>query len=208
MFARGAGYWWPMSVAVAFLLFLLTGTLVPANRHFRQTPDGVPVYVVSNGFHTDVVVPIREARSGTNWLRHFPDSTFQARFGRCSTWRWAGATSRFIRHPTTTAGPGLAPYYGRWPPAARSCTSISTGRPRQRGRGWCRGAYRYPSISGWCSSWRPLLSLTAPAATACAMRPATPPKISSSGRKAATTPYAPATTKPTAAYAAPAFAAP
>lgn len=82
MFARGAGYWWPMSVAVAFLLFLLTGTLVPANRHFRQTPDGVPVYVVSNGFHTDVVVPIREARSGTNWLRHFPDSTFQARFGR------------------------------------------------------------------------------------------------------------------------------
>ncbi|MBT9392884.1 TIGR02117 family protein [Hymenobacter sp. NST-14] len=71
-----------MAVFVAFVLLVLTGSLVPVNRQFRQTPGGVPVYLVSNGFHTDVVVPLREARTGQDWLRELGQPALTARFGR------------------------------------------------------------------------------------------------------------------------------
>ncbi|MBC6609391.1 TIGR02117 family protein [Hymenobacter sp. BT507] len=51
----------------ALVLFLLTGTLVPINRKFRETPGGIPVFVVSNGLHTDVVVPTQEPHTGLDW---------------------------------------------------------------------------------------------------------------------------------------------
>ncbi|MBC6698940.1 DUF2459 domain-containing protein [Hymenobacter sp. BT190] len=70
-----------MSAAfTAFILLLMTGALLPVNRRFRQTPNGVAVFVVSNGTHTDVVLPLRDARTDVNWLRHLPDSGMQARF--------------------------------------------------------------------------------------------------------------------------------
>ncbi|GGG42234.1 hypothetical protein GCM10011378_18250 [Hymenobacter glacieicola] len=64
------------------MLFLLTGTVVPLNRQFRQTPDGVPIFVVSNGFHTDVVLPMREARTGQDWLQTLSQPALSARFAR------------------------------------------------------------------------------------------------------------------------------
>jgi len=51
----------------ALVLFLLTGTLVPINRKFRETPGGIPVFVVSNGLHTDVVVPVQDSCTGFDW---------------------------------------------------------------------------------------------------------------------------------------------
>ena len=71
-----------MSVFVAFVLFMITSTLVPVNQQFRQTPGGVPVYLVSNGFHTDVVVPVRDAQTGHDWLRELGQPALAARFGR------------------------------------------------------------------------------------------------------------------------------
>ncbi|MBX0290078.1 TIGR02117 family protein [Hymenobacter sp. HSC-4F20] len=69
-----------MSVFAAFVLFLMTGSLVPVNRQFRQTPGGVPIFVVSNGFHTDVVLPLREAQTGHNWLLALQQPALTARF--------------------------------------------------------------------------------------------------------------------------------
>ncbi|MCC2545203.1 TIGR02117 family protein [Hymenobacter sp. BT175] len=59
-----------MQAVAALLLLLLTGTVVPVNRDFRPTPDGIPVFVVSNGFHTDLVLPLWEpgTGTGTDWL--------------------------------------------------------------------------------------------------------------------------------------------
>ena len=71
-----------MSAFIAFLLFLLTGTLVPANRQFRQTPNGIPIYVVSNGFHTDVVLPTQEPQTGYNWLQALGSSALATKFAR------------------------------------------------------------------------------------------------------------------------------
>lgn len=71
-----------MSVFAAFILFLMTGALVPQNRQFRQTPGGVPIYVVSNGFHTDVVLPLRDDRTATYWLPELGQPAFAARFAK------------------------------------------------------------------------------------------------------------------------------
>lgn len=71
-----------MSALAAFILFLLTGTVVPVNRKFQQTPDGVPIYVVSNGFHTDVVLPLRDAQTGQDWLQTLNQPALTARFAR------------------------------------------------------------------------------------------------------------------------------
>ncbi|MET4106324.1 DUF2459 domain-containing protein [Hymenobacter sp. UYP22] len=71
-----------MSAFVAFILLLMSGTLVPLNRQFRQTPDGVRIFVVSNGFHTDVVLPLQEPRTGHNWLGVLSQPTLTARFAR------------------------------------------------------------------------------------------------------------------------------
>ena len=32
---------------------------IPVNRDFKQTPDGITIYVKSNGVHTDIVLPTR-----------------------------------------------------------------------------------------------------------------------------------------------------
>jgi uncharacterized protein (TIGR02117 family) len=71
-----------MQAFVAFILLLMTGTLVPVNRDFRQTPGGIPVFVVSNGLHTDVVLPLREARTGHDWLKELHQPALTARFGQ------------------------------------------------------------------------------------------------------------------------------
>lgn len=63
-------------------LALLLGTCVPVNRAFRSKPTGIPVFVVSNGFHTDVVLPLREARTGTDWLSWLENPTWARQFGR------------------------------------------------------------------------------------------------------------------------------
>ncbi|WP_400191257.1 TIGR02117 family protein [Hymenobacter sp. B81] len=69
-----------MSVFAALIALLMAGTLVPRNGDFRQTPGGIRIFVVSNGFHTDLVLPARELQTGTDWLAHLPQPGFE-RFG-------------------------------------------------------------------------------------------------------------------------------
>lgn len=73
---------YPLMSAVALLLaLLLGGTLVPRHADFRPTPGGVPIFVVSNGFHTDVVLPLREPRSGQDWLQRLGQPQWAGQFG-------------------------------------------------------------------------------------------------------------------------------
>ncbi|NVO85911.1 TIGR02117 family protein [Hymenobacter terrestris] len=67
---------------MAFILLLMTGATVPVNRHFRQTPDGIPIFVVSNGAHTDLVLPLHDPQTGHDWLRELSQPELTARFSR------------------------------------------------------------------------------------------------------------------------------
>ncbi|HEX8350906.1 MAG TPA: DUF2459 domain-containing protein [Hymenobacter sp.] len=72
-----------MAALAALLLFLVTGTVVPVNRQFHQTPGGIPIFVVSNGFHSDVVVPLREPQTATDWLQKLGQPAWATQFGQC-----------------------------------------------------------------------------------------------------------------------------
>lgn len=60
-------------VAVYALAGLVLG-LVPVNRGFVGPPYGVELAIVSNGFHADLVMPVRTAgMDWTTWLRPPPE---------------------------------------------------------------------------------------------------------------------------------------
>jgi uncharacterized protein (TIGR02117 family) len=52
----------------ALAVYLFTAaifSLVPVNLDFRQNPDGIPVWVISNGVHTDLTLPVKS--SALSW---------------------------------------------------------------------------------------------------------------------------------------------
>ena len=46
-----------LAPVAAYLLAALAGTLIPANRDWREAGQGVTIFIETNGVHTWVVVP-------------------------------------------------------------------------------------------------------------------------------------------------------
>ncbi len=65
---------------LAYGLMALFGVLFPSNKDSVAAKEGIDIFVTSNGFHTDLVVPIRNAKTATDWLAKFNDSTFTAKY--------------------------------------------------------------------------------------------------------------------------------
>ncbi|UOQ76880.1 DUF2459 domain-containing protein [Hymenobacter sp. 5516J-16] len=124
-----------MSAIAALVLLLLTGTVVPLNRQFRQTPDGVPIFLVSNGFHTDVVLPMREARTGHDWLQTLSQPALTARFARYPYVAFGWGNEGFYLGSMGGKFPGPKAVLGRCYRPGPSCTLISTVPPPTPGRG-------------------------------------------------------------------------
>jgi uncharacterized protein (TIGR02117 family) len=61
-------------VASYFAALAILG-LVPVNSDFRPTPDGVRIYVINNGVHSDIVLPARS--DIIDWTQQFPVSEFR-----------------------------------------------------------------------------------------------------------------------------------
>ncbi len=60
-----------------FLAALLLGFL-PVNKNFRETPEGIKIYVVTNGVHTDLVIP--SDRGKISWQEFFNGSGLFQKF--------------------------------------------------------------------------------------------------------------------------------
>ena len=58
----------PFYMMIAYLIMALILSLIPTNRHFQNSKD-VPIYLISNGVHVDVVVPI--SNDIKNWRNDF-----------------------------------------------------------------------------------------------------------------------------------------
>ena len=54
-----------LAVPLLYLAAALAGSLIPVNRDWREPASGETVYVVSNGVHTDLILPV-EAQ-GLDW---------------------------------------------------------------------------------------------------------------------------------------------
>ncbi|WP_345111415.1 DUF2459 domain-containing protein [Hymenobacter algoricola] len=78
-------------------MLFLGGALIPVNRQFRPAPDGIPVFVVSNGWHTSLVLPLRESRTHTFWLPAFNQPGWEATFGTYRYVAFGWGSEKFFR---------------------------------------------------------------------------------------------------------------
>lgn len=62
------------ALPLAYLAAAIIGSLVPVNRGWTEPTHGVTVYLASNGFHTDLVLPV--AAEGLDWRPFVPRSDF------------------------------------------------------------------------------------------------------------------------------------
>lgn len=63
-----------LALPALYLLAALVGSLVPVNRGWTEPRDGIVVYLISNGVHTDIVMPVRAA--GLGWATLLPRRDF------------------------------------------------------------------------------------------------------------------------------------
>ena len=65
---------------VGYFLMALVGIIFPSNTSYVPPTKGITIYVQSNGFHTDFIVPIKNEELNINWLQKIGDSTLLAKY--------------------------------------------------------------------------------------------------------------------------------
>ncbi|HYI42411.1 MAG TPA: TIGR02117 family protein, partial [Sphingomicrobium sp.] len=65
-----------LALPALYLLAALAGSLIPVNRAWEESEDGVTVYLANNGLHADLVMPVRA--QGLDWSPLLPKSDFAA----------------------------------------------------------------------------------------------------------------------------------
>ena len=61
---------WLVLSCLAFYLFMALIGLIPVNRDFRPTPDGIEIWFISKPIHTDIILPIHTG--ALDWRERFP----------------------------------------------------------------------------------------------------------------------------------------
>ena len=91
---------WPKRIALAllaipfaYLLAALLGSLIPVNHGWTEPASGQTVYLISNGIHTDLILP--EAAQGLDWRPLFPARDF-ARPDPAARWLAFGMGERKV----------------------------------------------------------------------------------------------------------------
>lgn len=86
-----------LSILVLLGIYLLCVFLfsnIPYNTHFQATPNGVPVFLKSNGVHTDFVVPVKTIQM--DWNEFLPNIPTQSQYV-CFGW---GDKGFYLNTPT------------------------------------------------------------------------------------------------------------
>lgn len=60
-----------------YFAFTFLLTIIPSNRQFQPAPEGLPLYIISNGVHTDICFALQEAH--LNWDQALDFSRFQTK---------------------------------------------------------------------------------------------------------------------------------
>ena len=69
-------------IITLYLLLTLLGGIIPVNKKYRTNSKGIEVYISSNGFHTDFIVPA--INSYFDWGRVVDDSAYETPFTKQS----------------------------------------------------------------------------------------------------------------------------
>ena len=56
-----------LALPALYLVAALIGSLLTVNREWREAAEGTTIYIADNGFHTDIIMPVRA--NGLDWER-------------------------------------------------------------------------------------------------------------------------------------------
>jgi uncharacterized protein (TIGR02117 family) len=65
-----------IAILLLWGVFAVSLPHIKVNRDFAEAPGGIPIYVCSNGVHTDVCLPVNTPYM--DWRKQFAPSTFEA----------------------------------------------------------------------------------------------------------------------------------
>ena len=68
-----------LTAVILYLIFSLILGIIPVNRAFRESQGGRQLFIVSNGIHTDIVLPAGDPEVG--WPEFFRGTGFSSRIG-------------------------------------------------------------------------------------------------------------------------------
>ena len=61
-----------LSIPALYLLAALAGSLIPVNRAWTEPEEGTTIYLVDNGIHADIIMPVDA--QGLDWRPLIPTS--------------------------------------------------------------------------------------------------------------------------------------
>ena len=87
-----------LAVPALYLVAALAGSLIPVNRGWTESAEGTTIYLVDNGVHVDIIMPVRA--QGLDWSRVIPRSDMAAAGG--SNWIAFGSGEQRVYLNTPT----------------------------------------------------------------------------------------------------------
>jgi uncharacterized protein (TIGR02117 family) len=63
-----------------YVLYAWLSVIFPLNTNYQAPKEGIEVYITSNGFHTEWVLPLRESQTGIDWLKEIGIEGFQEKY--------------------------------------------------------------------------------------------------------------------------------
>ncbi|MDJ1479885.1 TIGR02117 family protein [Cytophagaceae bacterium YF14B1] len=60
-------------LVVLYLILAGLGMMIPVNKEYQMASEGIPVFVTTNGFHTDVILPVKNRRDKCFRVLQQPD---------------------------------------------------------------------------------------------------------------------------------------
>ena len=85
--------------AIGVYLAILVIGLLPVNNGFKQPENGIDLYIVSDPFHADIIVPLKSEQA--DWSKEFENASFKTSFDEVThiAFGW-GDQEFFLATPT------------------------------------------------------------------------------------------------------------
>jgi uncharacterized protein (TIGR02117 family) len=70
-----------------YVAYAFVGTIVPVNTSYQAPASGTTIYIRSNGFHTDLILPLHHTDSTRDWMNIIGNDTLRQKFNQ---YKWIG----------------------------------------------------------------------------------------------------------------------
>jgi uncharacterized protein (TIGR02117 family) len=96
-----------IALPVWFLCLSYCVAAIPVNSSYTPTVKGITIFVHTNGFHTDITVPVYERSTGINWLNELDDTLLQHKHAKAKYASFGWGDEGFYMDSYNNKFPGI-----------------------------------------------------------------------------------------------------